>query len=254
MADQKQNTLDNLTNNRVDLDVVIQRLRNGFNSAEGPTLPPRQFGDTRIPRVSGLKVARAQWARGGTNFTIVWEDVQATVTCYLVTPALETTAGTTTYPSTAVLRSPANVLVPVAGGQTVTFRVQAVSATGLATPLQDAAVCSAKSPYPTWTAATLSSGWANFGFGWADAGYMVDYNGVVHFRGLITGGTMVNGDDILTVPPHLAPKPGHLMFPVCGNTTNAQYLQLLTTGILEIGQVSSNGFLSLSSISYQIEA
>lgn len=231
-------------NDQANLDYVIQRLRNSANAAEGPTLPPRQIGDLRVPRVQGLRVLQAKVGRGGVIFTIAWQDIGPTVTCYLVTPSIQTTAGSTYYLPVTVTGSPANVIVPCSGGTTVTFTVQAMLAGGTATPMADAAVCAGRAPYPVWLNATLQSSWTNVGSGWPPASYMLDYDGFVHVRGLVTGGTMTSGDNIFTLPPQLYPK-FHQMIPVPGNTTNAQYIHVLTNGEVEVGQVSANGFLGL---------
>jgi len=56
------------------LEFVVERLLNQTNTAEGPTLPPKQKGSFRVPVVSHLKLVRTTSFSGGTQFTLTWED------------------------------------------------------------------------------------------------------------------------------------------------------------------------------------
>ena len=55
-------------------EFAIRRLINWNQAAEGYTLPPRQFGEFRVPFVSGLRIQRTQAFFGETQFTLVWTD------------------------------------------------------------------------------------------------------------------------------------------------------------------------------------
>lgn len=51
---------------------TLDRLTNDRQAGEGSNLPPRQFGDIRVPIVSGLKISRIENYFGGTTFTLSW--------------------------------------------------------------------------------------------------------------------------------------------------------------------------------------
>lgn len=53
---------------------ITSRLAN-FNSAgEGSSLPPRQYGDLRVPLVTNLRVAKVENFFGGSAVTLTWDD------------------------------------------------------------------------------------------------------------------------------------------------------------------------------------
>jgi hypothetical protein len=52
----------------------LERLINEYGAGEGSNLPPRQFGDIRVPIVSNLKILRVENYFGGTTFTLSWDD------------------------------------------------------------------------------------------------------------------------------------------------------------------------------------
>jgi hypothetical protein len=56
-----------------------------------------------------------------------------------------------------------------------------------------------------WNAPTLLNSWANFGGTHAPAGYFKDSNGVVHLRGLVSGGTIGTTAVIFTLPLNYRP-------------------------------------------------
>lgn len=52
----------------------VGRLINIAQAGEGSNLPPRQFGDIRVPIVGNLKILKVDNYFGGTTFTIAWDD------------------------------------------------------------------------------------------------------------------------------------------------------------------------------------
>lgn len=60
-----------------------------------------------------------------------------------------------------------------------------------------------------WTNPTLTNSWANFGAGYAAAGYMKDRLGFVHLKGLVKTGT--SGNSIFTLPVGYRPAENHYM-------------------------------------------
>src|SRR5271166_2822590 len=61
---------------------VLRKFRNRSNAAEGPIVPPRQIGFTRVPLITGLQVINRVKLTNGTNFILSWIDpiVQGTLT------------------------------------------------------------------------------------------------------------------------------------------------------------------------------
>lgn len=54
-------------------DIIVSRLRNGTNVAEGSNLPPPLKNAVRIPSIYGLRIAATTAAvGGGTDFTLTW--------------------------------------------------------------------------------------------------------------------------------------------------------------------------------------
>jgi hypothetical protein len=58
----------------MDQRFSLERLINEYGAGEGSNLPPRQFGDIRVPIVSNLKILRIENYFGGTTFTLSWDD------------------------------------------------------------------------------------------------------------------------------------------------------------------------------------
>lgn len=112
-------------------------------------------------------------------------------------------------------------------------------------------------PFPTsplegWQAPTLLNGWSNYGYESGPAGYWKDPFGIVHLRGLLTGGTITLRAFILPEgyrpPYHMvfsAPSQdltGSFVFCRCDIDTNGDFLIL--TG--------SNFYVSLDGISFRV--
>lgn len=56
-----------------------------------------------------------------------------------------------------------------------------------------------------WIAPTLLNSWTNLGGAYEPAGYYKDDMGIVHVRGIVTGGTTTLGTPILTFPAGYRP-------------------------------------------------
>tara|TARA_R110000868_G_scaffold241334_2_gene495899 strand:- start:344 stop:1153 length:810 start_codon:yes stop_codon:yes gene_type:complete len=55
-------------------DFALERLINTAQAGEGTNMPPRQFGDIRVPIVSNLRILKVDNYFGGTTFTLGWDD------------------------------------------------------------------------------------------------------------------------------------------------------------------------------------
>ena len=113
-------------------EFAIRRLINWNQAAEGYTLPPRQFGEFRVPFVSGLRIIRTQPFFGETQFTLVWNDPNSpnvshyNVFAYGAFADNQQPVGPTSVQSSpCIFRIPASV-----NGTRITFVVQTVLTNG----------------------------------------------------------------------------------------------------------------------------
>lgn len=53
---------------------LLERIGNTLNSAEGPVLPPRQIGPSRVPIVTGLKILNQEASFNTNIFTLTWTE------------------------------------------------------------------------------------------------------------------------------------------------------------------------------------
>jgi hypothetical protein len=56
----------------------------------------------------------------------------------------------------------------------------------------------------TWHTPSFVNGWASYGAGYNPAGYLIDANGFVHLRGILTGGAA--GSNVFTLPAGYRPQ------------------------------------------------
>lgn len=55
-------------------EFALKRLVNYSQAGEGANLPPRQFGDLRVPLVTNLRILKIDNYFGGTTFTLAWNN------------------------------------------------------------------------------------------------------------------------------------------------------------------------------------
>ena len=119
---------------------ALERLINPRGAAEGSTLPPRQRGRSRVPRVTNLTNPRTQTWMGGTQFTLIWDEPEVSrnaishFNIYVINllDANEAPLG----PWTAA-RSPAEIYIPIRQQTPCTLIVQTVLKNGLVSNLND---------------------------------------------------------------------------------------------------------------------
>lgn len=122
---------------------ILRKFRNRSNTAEGPLVPPRQIGISRVPFVKSLAIASAvrNATSGGTNFTLIWQDpVERILTIdhfNIVVTGVRGTPGNQFQLMATVFRSPATVFVASPTGTQVTFAVQTILSGGLTTVLEN---------------------------------------------------------------------------------------------------------------------
>jgi hypothetical protein len=98
-----------------------------------------------------------------------------------------------------------------------------------------------------WVAPTLTNSWLNYGGVFATAGYWKDTSGVVHLRGLITGGTV--GTSAFTLPVGFRPTAEHIV--LIATATGHGEARIRTDGTVYMG-VSSSGYASLANITFRV--
>lgn len=103
----------------------------------------------------------------------------------------------------------------------------------------------------TWNNLTLQSGWSIYGGPYATPQYTKTNDGVVHLKGLITGGTNGDGTILTTLPAGFRPKE-HLLL------TSSDFAQRARVDILPTGEVLlyysvSNGWFAFDGLSFPAE-
>lgn len=126
-------------------DFVVARLVNDILAAEGSTLPPRQQGNTRVPTVTGLRLARAQDFGGEVELTIVWEDPEEQQVSHY---NIQVTIAGSSLPAISAARSPATIRIPHRpGGGRAEIRVQTILKGGAISLISESPVVAG--PIPT---------------------------------------------------------------------------------------------------------
>lgn len=125
-------------------EFILDRLYNANHTAEGPNLPPRVIGDSRVPVVTGLKIALVEQILGGTQFTLLFDEPEYSdefingYDVYVVgLDGIQTPQGPYSTPG-----SPTILRLVTATANPVTFIVQTVLNNGLASPLDLSPACS----------------------------------------------------------------------------------------------------------------
>lgn len=102
----------------------------------------------------------------------------------------------------------------------------------------------------TWTAPTFENSWADFGAGFQPTGFRKDSDGIVHIRGVVSGGTV--GSTVFTLPAGYIP-PNNCWFPVVSSNSDGSSFD--QGGVAFIGsdgeviiQLGHNSFISLDGI------
>lgn len=99
-------------------------------------------------------------------------------------------------------------------------------------------------------APSLLNGFYNYGGGFGTVGYFKDKNGIVHIKGLVSGGS--TGTDIFTLPTGYRPS-GNLIFMQLANNAIAR-IDVQSDGSVYYSSGQSGVFLTLSGISFRAEA
>jgi hypothetical protein len=103
--------------------------------------------------------------------------------------------------------------------------------------------------YYTWIAPTFGTNWGNFGSGYNTAGYYRDGDGIVHLRGLVTGGSYSDTATLFTLPAGFRPG-GRCLFSI--NSNNAHGRLDITSDGRVIPYIGSS-WISLDGISFKAE-
>jgi len=111
-----------------------------------------------------------------------------------------------------------------------------------------------------WHGVNFLNGWRNYGSGWAGAAYRKDALGVVHVRGLITGGTTGWGPNgvAFNLPPGYRPAERLMFVSICGENWGVTRCDVDAAGNVFIGQTetpgsSGNTWLTLTTIIFRAD-
>ena len=144
---------------------VLDRLANYSQAGEGSNLPPRQFGDIRVPIVSNLRIARIENYFGGTTFTISWADPElgnVQIAQYNIFVAGIDGVMEQQGPYGA-FKSPAIIRISTRDISNLVFTVQTQLTNGLTSPLSISATVAAPTVAPVLTSTELPSSGAAAG-------------------------------------------------------------------------------------------
>lgn len=126
------------------------------------------------------------------------------------------------------------------------YRATATSE-GLLSPAQFALVAQLRTD-SGWAAPGLAANWANFGAGWANAGYKKDETGRVWLRGMIAKGiAVVAGETIFVLPAGFRP-PATEYFAINSNGAFGT-IWITAAGAVNL-QIGNAAYVSLSNISF----
>lgn len=141
---------------KAESSFILDRAQNVTNSAEGSVLPPRQVGATRVPIVTGLRVATAVPFIGGTQFTLLFNDppLIAQIANYNLYYSLGGNAKLNN--AGTCRRSPAIFNINTPEALTVAFVVQTVMSNGFSSEISGSPSCTGKTIAGVVTPADLT--------------------------------------------------------------------------------------------------
>ena len=143
----------------MSLDFALGRLINEKQAGEGSNLPPRQFGDIRVPIVSNLKILKIDNYAGGTTFTLGWTDPEfANVSVAQYNIFVSGIDGVTQPQGPySAKKSPAVIKVSARVASNLIFTVQTQLTNGLTSPLSISTSVAAETISPLRTGTLLGS-------------------------------------------------------------------------------------------------
>jgi hypothetical protein len=98
----------------------------------------------------------------------------------------------------------------------------------------------------------LINNWSNYGFGFANAGFYKDKEGIVRLSGLITGGSISANSQIFILPAGYRPSSGRLIFTV-DHSGSVGRVDILANGEVRLMTAGSNTYLNLTGISFRAD-
>lgn len=127
-----------------EADFVLARIINEVGTAEGSSLPPRQFGATRIPLVQNFRVLRVNAYNEGTEFTVGFDvpPLIPNISCFRIYTKLQNEPNFSS--STACQGGPAVFRVATPTSQAVTFICQTVLENGFQSRLDESPSCTSR--------------------------------------------------------------------------------------------------------------
>lgn len=113
---------------------------------------------------------------------------------------------------------------------------------------------------PKWIVPTLQNGWLNYGENYGSIGYMLDVDGRVRLRGLLSGASVTGGlpSTLFTLPAPYAPIAAKALGALAGtssSTTVIVEVDALSTGaiVLQSNAGSVPRWISLDGLSFDTQ-
>jgi hypothetical protein len=103
--------------------------------------------------------------------------------------------------------------------------------------------------YYTWKTPAWGTNWGNYGGSYNTGGYYKDGDGIVHLKGLVTGGSYGSSATLFTLPAGFRPG-GRCLFTIITDNAHGR-LDIKTTG--QVIPYVGSGWLSLDGISFKAE-
>ncbi len=130
---------------------TIGRVQNLTNSAEGPNLPPRLQGNTRVPVVTEFKVLTRAGFLGGTEFVLYFLQPPGTlkISTYNILYKAEGASSFSSAGSSAT--SPVTIRIPIADPVNVVFKCQTNLGNGFISDINISPSCTSRTIRTTIT-------------------------------------------------------------------------------------------------------